>query len=230
LKIDGHTEVYEPGIATTVLEWENIKIFVRQNETLNMDYTVGFYPDLVVVKGEESEFLTQTVVSKSTENFFYDSVTRVAIGLVTKKISPKQHRPYLASLPIRLTDKPIIDSLPLPEYRLLVLSKLWGAIHFFTSKTDSTRPKTELLDLFIPKFLKASTELDYSLTISQFINEIRDFEGDDSPLKSYLESFIPLHLTEDRVKVLSGLNEPQLDTNSLEDPHSKKIIEENEIK
>jgi hypothetical protein len=192
-----------------VIEWDNGKIFVRQNETINMDYTVGFYPDLVVVKGEESEYLTHTVQSKSREDFFYDSVTRIAIGLVTKKISPRQYKTFLASLPRRhIFNHPYQEfALPPPEYRLLTLSKLWGAFQFLTLKSTVMRPKTELLELFIPKFLNAATEMDYAVIISEFVNEIRSCEGNigSTVLESYLRLFIPpLQLTEDTIIVENG--------------------------
>eukprot|EP01124_Arcella_intermedia_P005651 TRINITY_DN13343_c0_g1_i1.p1 TRINITY_DN13343_c0_g1~~TRINITY_DN13343_c0_g1_i1.p1 ORF type:complete len:990 (-),score=244.15 TRINITY_DN13343_c0_g1_i1:37-2976(-) len=172
---EGPPLLYEPGVLGAVYDLGSAKVYVRQNEILNSDNTIGFHPDLVLVKGTEMSRFPQILSQTPQHN---DLAIRISIALVQKLIPSS--KPHVAPVPMyskRPLDHPYphIPSLPSPEYRLLALSRLWNAIHYFYPYKNRIQKNTlTILAQSIPKFLEADTEINYILCISDILKDIKD--------------------------------------------------------
>lgn len=63
-------------------------------------------------------------------------------------------------------------------YRLLALYRFWNVIHYFFPYRDLTDTDwNTILKIFIPKFISASNELNYELTVKQLVTCINDSHG-----------------------------------------------------
>eukprot|EP01125_Pyxidicula_operculata_P000378 TRINITY_DN10418_c0_g1_i1.p1 TRINITY_DN10418_c0_g1~~TRINITY_DN10418_c0_g1_i1.p1 ORF type:complete len:1006 (-),score=212.92 TRINITY_DN10418_c0_g1_i1:167-2824(-) len=190
---DGEHLLFEPGITTSLVELGNAKVHVRQNETVNSDHTIGFHPDIILVKGEEVQSLPQTNQPSDIIQKF-DPVVRIAIDLVSKKIPSQKRKPPTIPYSKRRIDSAYSEmSVPPPEFRLLALARLWNAVNYFYPYKNFLAKPWDLLHSSIPKFLTSNTELDYATAISHFIHQIHDSHAyvNSESIVKYIGTHIP---------------------------------------
>eukprot|EP01130_Rhizamoeba_saxonica_P007945 TRINITY_DN3211_c0_g1_i2.p1 TRINITY_DN3211_c0_g1~~TRINITY_DN3211_c0_g1_i2.p1 ORF type:complete len:783 (-),score=164.02 TRINITY_DN3211_c0_g1_i2:8-2356(-) len=179
--------VKEPCINSTIIQLSNCTVYVRQNETVNPDGSIGFHPNLIYGgRNRRDDYLSLFKISDN-------AVINSAISLVLQTGRGSQLGFSTAQYVRHVTEKGYQELLPSVEYRLLSFFRLWNAIHYFYVYKDSvTIDWNELFNKYLLIFRNADSPLDYALTVAKLVNSIKDNSNVRSPsILSYIGTHIP---------------------------------------
>eukprot|EP01120_Amphizonella_sp_Union-15-10_P008471 TRINITY_DN3052_c0_g1_i8.p1 TRINITY_DN3052_c0_g1~~TRINITY_DN3052_c0_g1_i8.p1 ORF type:complete len:1045 (+),score=208.08 TRINITY_DN3052_c0_g1_i8:58-3192(+) len=203
--------IYEPGIEAIVHTLPyNFKVYIRTNEIVNSDGTLGFNPDAIIEQSQRVPIPSRT----DDPTIQQDPAIRAAVTLCVpaSALSPSANtsrsRSRDSPSPLyskRTTDKEYPDMIfPTLPYRYLALFRLWNSVHYFYPYKDHVQSNwnEQMLRKFLSKFESASNKLEYALVIMEMLNTLQDTHSFVHSLE--LSNFIGTRVPPVRIKTIGG--------------------------
>jgi hypothetical protein len=183
--------LHEPGIAISVVNLPpSVKVFIRQNEKVNPDGTIGLRPD-VVIKQEKRSYNDK----EDANDAALAEALKLAIEKTTKDTTTSPTGAVAAIFPKRKLDEEYKTMLfPNVEYRYLALFKLWNIVlYFYPYKDLLEKPWDQVLVESMPRFEACTTPLEYALAITEVVNGLHDTHAyvRNSVLSTFTGTHVP---------------------------------------
>lgn len=183
--------VYEPYVAASVFHLpgtEGMKVFVRQNEKVSPDGTVGFHPDAVVIPsrvGAGSPPVTPKGPTAPVPNGIptlplaaeSDAAIRIGVEFCTGRRPVPRQRLVYPNFNVRRVEDDFKSLGPFPsvEHRFLALFRLWNAVqYFFPYKPLMDSHWDDILFSSIDSYAVCSNALEYHIAVARTIKELAD--------------------------------------------------------
>lgn len=193
---DGEIIFYEPSIKSRIFVFPSdpdLKIFIRQEEIVNPDSTVGLRPDSIITK-----------VNERTSEHLYKLASEFSNNLGIKSQKSNIYHVYA----IRKLDSIEDYSMNAGEeisysLRLYSLFKIWNFVNtFYPYKNLIDRSWETQLTTFIPKFEKAESYMEYVKVIAELSTTLSDSHCYIN--STYFSKYIGTHVPPIAVKTIQG--------------------------